>query len=118
MFVTCFGLFCDILHVLNPVFCLKLFLLLALYYVLWGKVFEKASFRVCIDLIKYRNKARMRKRQEPYPTTERCQPAGYPSLQCNCIPTSLCDVNEILSDAFPPFGGFLNQFSPLNQEVR
>ena len=38
---------------------------------LGGKVSEKSSFRVGMELKKYRNKTGVRKPQEPYPTTER-----------------------------------------------
>ena len=38
----------------------------------------------------YRDKAGMRKPQEPYLTTEWWRPPHWPPMQCTCIPSSLC----------------------------
>ena len=54
------------------------------------KVSEKTSFRVGIELKKVQKQDRVRKPQEPYPTTEQCRPPLWPPTQCTCIPSSLC----------------------------
>ena len=50
---------------------------------LGGKVSEKTSFRVGMDLKKVEKQGGMRKLQEPYPTIERCWPPS--GLQHNAL---------------------------------
>ena len=45
-----------------------------------------------MELKKVHKQDRVRKPQEPYPTTERCRPPLWPPTQCTCIPSSLCCV--------------------------
>ena len=57
---------------------------------LGGKVSEKTSFGVGMELKKVHKQDRVRKPQEPYHTSERCRPPLWPPTQCTCIPSSLC----------------------------
>ena len=43
-----------------------------------------------MELKKVHKQDRVRKPQEPYPTSERCRPPLWPPTQCTCIPSSLC----------------------------
>ena len=43
-----------------------------------------------MELKKVKKQDRVRKPQEPYPTSERCRPPLWPPTQCTCIPSSLC----------------------------
>ena len=43
-----------------------------------------------MELKKVQKQDRVRKPQEPYPTSERCRPPLWPPTQCTCIPSSLC----------------------------
>ena len=47
-----------------------------------------------MELKKVHKQDRVRKPQEPYPTTERCRPPPWPPTQCTCIPSSLCYTQQ------------------------
>ena len=47
-----------------------------------------------MELKKVHKQDRVRKPQEPYPTTERCRRPLWPPTQCTCIPSSLCCVSN------------------------
>ena len=60
------------------------------------KFLKKSLVQVGMDLQKGQKQGRDEKTQEHYITTEWCRPALWPPMQCACIPSSLCCLQNEL----------------------